>query len=56
MTLSMAEGDKYREGVSDWLAPVRALVKRVAEGLFAGALDLGKNRGDAQHAADAGPS
>ena len=42
MTLAMPSADKYRQGVADWLAPVRALVKPVSEGLFAGALDIGK--------------
>ena len=42
MTLSMPAADKYRQGVADWLNPVRALVKPVSEGLFAGALDIGK--------------
>jgi menaquinone-dependent protoporphyrinogen oxidase len=41
MTLAMSN-EKYREHVSTWLAPVRALVKPVSEGLFAGALDIGK--------------
>jgi menaquinone-dependent protoporphyrinogen oxidase len=34
--------EKYREGVANWLAPLRALVRPVSEGLFAGALDFGK--------------
>jgi menaquinone-dependent protoporphyrinogen oxidase len=42
ITLAMAGADKYREGVAIWMAPVRALVKPVSEGLFAGALDLSK--------------
>ena len=41
MTLAMANG-KYREHVATWLEPVRALVKPVSEGLFAGVLDVGK--------------
>ncbi len=41
MTLAMPKGD-YREHVATWLAPVRALVKPVSEGLFAGALDVSK--------------
>jgi menaquinone-dependent protoporphyrinogen oxidase len=40
MTLAMPN-DKYREHVATWLEPVRALVKPVSEGLFAGALDVG---------------
>lgn len=39
MTLAMTKGD-YREHVATWLEPVRALVKPVSEGLFAGGLDL----------------
>ena len=42
MTLAMPNGDNYRQNVADWLAPVRALVKPVGEGLFAGVLDIGK--------------
>ncbi len=42
MTLAMPGADKYREHVATWLEPVRALVKPVSEGLFAGALDIGK--------------
>ncbi|MCL4248880.1 MAG: flavodoxin domain-containing protein [Anaerolineae bacterium] len=39
MTLAMKKGD-YRNQVSQWLAPVRALVNPVSEGLFAGILDI----------------
>jgi menaquinone-dependent protoporphyrinogen oxidase len=42
MTLAMPNADKYREHVADFLQPVRALVKPVSEGLFAGVLDIGK--------------
>ncbi len=42
MTLAMPNGDKYREHVATWLEPVRALVRPVGEGLFAGALDIRK--------------
>ena len=42
MTLAMPAADKYREHVADFLQPVRALVKPVSEGLFAGALDISK--------------
>jgi len=42
MTLSMRNADQYREHVATWLNPVRALVKPVSEGLFAGALDISK--------------
>ncbi len=41
MTLAMPKGN-YREHVATWLEPVRALVKPVSEGLFAGALDISK--------------
>jgi menaquinone-dependent protoporphyrinogen oxidase len=41
MTLAMKKGD-YRQYVATWLEPVRALVKPVSEGLFAGTLDLRK--------------
>jgi menaquinone-dependent protoporphyrinogen oxidase len=41
MTLAMPN-NKYQEQVADWLKPVRALVKPVSEGLFAGALDISK--------------
>jgi menaquinone-dependent protoporphyrinogen oxidase len=40
MTLAMPGADKYREHVANWMAPVRALVKPVSEGLFAGAFDV----------------
>jgi menaquinone-dependent protoporphyrinogen oxidase len=42
MTLSMKNGEQYRSHVATWLAPVRALVRPVSEGLFAGALDIKK--------------
>ena len=32
---------KYREGVADWMAPVRTIVRPLSEGLFAGVLDFG---------------
>jgi menaquinone-dependent protoporphyrinogen oxidase len=40
MTLAMPGADNYRKHVATWLAPVRALVKPVSEGLFAGTLDI----------------
>jgi menaquinone-dependent protoporphyrinogen oxidase len=40
MTLAMPNADQYRQGVADWLEPVRALVRPVSEGFFAGALDI----------------
>ena len=42
ITLAMSSGEKYREGLKDWLKPVRELVKPVSEGYFAGALDFSK--------------
>ena len=41
MTLTMRD-PRAREFVASWLEPVRALVKPVSEGFFAGALDLRK--------------
>jgi menaquinone-dependent protoporphyrinogen oxidase len=42
MTLAMPNADKYRAHVAGFLQPVRALVKPVSEGIFAGALDISK--------------
>lgn len=42
MTLAMKNGEQYRSSVSNWLDPVRALVRPVSEGLFAGTLDISK--------------
>jgi len=42
MTLAMKNADQYRGFVSDFLQPVRALVRPVSEGLFAGGLDIRK--------------
>lgn len=43
MTLAL-KNEKWREqaDVAEWLAPVRALVRPVSEGLFAGKLDISK--------------
>jgi menaquinone-dependent protoporphyrinogen oxidase len=41
MTLAM-KNVQYHRVVVDWLEPVRALVKPVSEGFFAGALDIRK--------------
>lgn len=41
MTMSM-KNEQYRKGVAEWMQPVRALVRPVREGYFAGALDIGK--------------
>ena len=43
MTMAMSN-PTYREGVAAWLGPVRALVRPVSEGLFAGALDTSQIR------------
>jgi menaquinone-dependent protoporphyrinogen oxidase len=42
MTLAMPKADAYQHFVSDFLQPVRGLVRPVSEGLFAGALDISK--------------
>ena len=42
ITLAMPSGEKYRGGLTDWLKPVRELVRPVSEGYFAGALDFSK--------------
>jgi NADP-dependent 3-hydroxy acid dehydrogenase YdfG/menaquinone-dependent protoporphyrinogen IX oxidase len=42
MTLAMPGADNYREHVATWLESVRALVRPLSEGLFAGALDISK--------------
>jgi menaquinone-dependent protoporphyrinogen oxidase len=42
MTLAMRNGEKYRPFVAEFMAPVRALVKPISEGLFAGVLDIRK--------------
>ncbi|HEX6383586.1 MAG TPA: flavodoxin domain-containing protein [Anaerolineae bacterium] len=42
MTLAMPNAEKYRQSVAEWMKPVRALVRPVSEGLFAGALDISK--------------
>src|SRR3970282_2633114 len=41
MTMAMKR-ESWRRAVPDWMAPVRALVKPVKEGYFAGALDISK--------------
>lgn len=42
ITLAMSNSDQYRAAVAGWVAPVRALVRPVSEGLFAGMLDFSK--------------
>lgn len=42
ITLAMCNSDPYRQAVAGWVAPVRAQVRPVSEGLFAGTLDFRK--------------
>ena len=42
ITLSMQGGEQYRSHADTWHDPVRALVRPVSEGYFAGALDFRK--------------
>jgi menaquinone-dependent protoporphyrinogen oxidase len=42
ITLAMSNDDKYRQAVAGWVEPVRAQVRPVSEGLFAGILDFSK--------------
>jgi menaquinone-dependent protoporphyrinogen IX oxidase len=42
ITLSMKGSEQYREGITSWMGPVRALVRPVSEGFFAGSLDFHK--------------
>jgi len=42
ITLAMSNEAKYRSTVTGWVAPVRAKVAPVSEGLFAGLLDFSK--------------
>lgn len=42
MTLAMPNASKYRQFVADFMQPVRAVVKPMSEGLFAGVLDIRK--------------
>jgi menaquinone-dependent protoporphyrinogen oxidase len=42
ITLSMSNADQYREGLKEWMKPVRELVRPVSEGYFAGALDFSR--------------
>ena len=42
ITLAMSNSDPYRQAVAAWIQPVRAQVKPVSEGLFAGILDFSK--------------
>ena len=42
ITLAMSNSEQYRSAVAEWVAPVRALVRPLSEGLFAGMLDFSK--------------
>jgi len=42
MTLAMPNGEKYRPFVTDFIKPIRNMVKPVSEAQFSGALDLKK--------------
>lgn len=42
ITLAMPKAENYRDGLKDWMKPVRELVSPVSEGYFAGALDFSK--------------
>ena len=42
ITLAMSNSEQYRQAVAKWIQPVRAQVKPISEGLFAGRLDFSK--------------
>jgi menaquinone-dependent protoporphyrinogen oxidase len=42
ITLAMSNSDQYRSAVAGWVSPVRAMVRPLSEGLFAGMLNLSK--------------
>ena len=42
ITLAMSNSEQYRQAVAAWIQPVRAQVRPVSEGLFAGMLDFNK--------------
>jgi menaquinone-dependent protoporphyrinogen oxidase len=42
ITMAMRNAEMYRSGVEGWVAPVRALVKPLDQGFFAGMLDFRK--------------
>jgi len=42
ITMAMKNAENYRSGVMSWVAPVRAMVRPLSEGLFAGRLDFSK--------------
>ena len=42
MTLAMKGGEKYRDGIAEWVKPVRSVLKPLHEEIFAGGLDIRK--------------
>lgn len=44
ITLAMSNAEQYRRAVKTWIAPVRAELSPVSEGLFTGMLDFSKLR------------
>jgi menaquinone-dependent protoporphyrinogen oxidase len=42
ITIAMSNSEQYRAAVSGWTAPVRALIRPLSEGLFAGMLNFDK--------------
>lgn len=42
ITLAMSNSEQYRAAVEAWVAPVRAIVRPLSEGLFAGMLDFNR--------------
>lgn len=42
ITLAISNSDQSRSAVSGWVSPVRAMVRPLSEGLFAGTLDFSK--------------
>jgi menaquinone-dependent protoporphyrinogen oxidase len=42
ITLAMSNAERYQHAVREWIAPIRAQVRPVSEGLFAGRLDFKK--------------
>jgi menaquinone-dependent protoporphyrinogen oxidase len=42
ITLAMVNSEQYRSAVAGWTAPIRAIVRPLSEGFFAGLLDFNK--------------
>jgi menaquinone-dependent protoporphyrinogen oxidase len=42
ITLAMSNAEQYQRAVREWIAPIRAEIRTVSEGLFAGRLDFSK--------------